>query len=695
MASDRRGHSKSKRCITHLRLLVACCIAAWLLVMLLCLGTWPGAPQFGEAIAAHGTLRDALQQRKLDGSARVVSVGSDGLGPEIRGNATAAMPAFPDVEALMRRVGQALAPYQHKYYDKRRRLCERGFHQYVSSQLPGCPQAGCAERRTLQEAKDLCIQLSDCGGIVQEGQTFSVRASGLVSPSTSGSTAWVRESCHVAKASPHPWHGEVCDGPYAGPLAGFLQGCPRSIGCMDLPSREAAEKLCSSLSDCPGITALSRGRYQPRADATPQTSPSREQSFLRPTCGGGGGGKKAEPAEVWRTFVETMNASLEDPALGLNIDLGPPRDDGSVFVSISAYRDVSCKATLRSAFKHAEKPSLVNVGIVQQNCLSDCLVAEGWADTRKLKPGPPDDDCVAEFCASDLGREHCHAGRVRILRLEEAHSLGPLFARYLNAKLWRGETYFLQIDAHTEFQAGWDVYLASMMLRTASYPRSVISNYPPDGDPRSPRDWQKGEIRGEVRPLCGCSFEQASAGGKDSWTIRLKRSRRAVAPNGRPMYSAFVAAGFFFTHGSFLAAVPPDPFLPYIFMGEEIAITVRLWTSGFDIYAPEQNVLGHEYVRKHGTKFWESVNLIYSQPNMHNRLSAIVLQRVQHLLGFPNAQRAEQVPPETRVRMQEFGLGKVRSLQQFFEVHNLDVVNRKQKPPEWCERGEAPSAAIT
>ena len=54
--------------------------------------------------------------------------------------------------------------------------------------------------------------------------------------------------------------------------------------------------------------------------------------------------------------------------------------------------------------------------------------------------------------------------------------------------------------------------------------------------------------------------------------------------------------------------VPFGPLLPYIFMGEEISMSARLWTSGYDIFSPTTNVLNHYYVRRHYPKFWESVN---------------------------------------------------------------------------------------
>jgi hypothetical protein len=43
-------------------------------------------------------------------------------------------------------------------------------------------------------------------------------------------------------------------------------------------------------------------------------------------------------------------------------------------------------------------------------------------------------------------------------------------------------------------------------------------------------------------------------------------------------------------------------------MGEEISMSARLWTAGYDIFSPTVNVLNHYYVRRHYPKFWESVN---------------------------------------------------------------------------------------
>jgi len=79
-----------------------------------------------------------------------------------------------------------------------------------------------------------------------------------------------------------------------------------------------------------------------------------------------------------------------------------------------------------------------------------------------------------------------------------------------------------------------------------------------------------------------------------------------------PRFAPFVAAGYLVAHSDMLREVPFDPFLPYIFIGEEILLSARLWTSGYDIFSPTQNLLGHLYVRNNTPKFWDSLHRVFT-----------------------------------------------------------------------------------
>eukprot|EP00928_Gymnodinium_smaydae_P015178 TRINITY_DN15564_c0_g2_i1.p1 TRINITY_DN15564_c0_g2~~TRINITY_DN15564_c0_g2_i1.p1 ORF type:complete len:519 (+),score=110.92 TRINITY_DN15564_c0_g2_i1:46-1557(+) len=408
--------------------------------------------------------------------------------------------------------------------------------------------------------------------------------------------------------------------------------------------------------------------------------------------------KHGTPEKVWLAFRDAMDAALKDPSLHLNKPYAVPREDNSIYISIASYRDPSCSATVRNAFEKADRPELVSVGVVQQNCGAKrgCFTGTGWADTRRWVPSPPDPDCLKDFCASALGAQHCRAGRVRALRLPEDEAYGPMFSRYLNAKLWRGETYFMQIDSHSGFREGWDSTLIEMMKQTPSFPRSVISSYPPSGEAEDTERWRRSTSSSEkeLSGLCGALFEDT---GEETFTLRMAQSTIENHHRGslRPPYATFVAAGFMFGHASLLREVPPDPFLPYIFMGEEIAMSLRLYTAGFDIYAPSVDVIRHHYVRKEHPKFWETVNMVFSG-DFHNALNRLLVRRVLHLLGRRGVRAAAAAAgaPDVFARLSEYGLGRVRTLDQFMEMAGLDVNKKEMQTPEWCERGRTPPHAL-
>ena len=51
-------------------------------------------------------------------------------------------------------------------------------------------------------------------------------------------------------------------------------------------------------------------------------------------------------------------------------------------------------------------------------------------------------------------------------------------------------------------------------------------------------------------------------------------------------------------------------------MGEKIALSLRAWTAGWDIYAPRKNWIAHQYrPGKMGLpKFWENTGRVFGRP---------------------------------------------------------------------------------
>ena len=180
--------------------------------------------------------------------------------------------------------------------------------------------------------------------------------------------------------------------------------------------------------------------------------------------------------------------------------------------------------------------------------------------------------------------------------------MGPEIARYLASQLWRGEEYFLQIDAHSVWADAWDEQMKAMeQAAPATWPgKAVITNYPPGA---VMGDKTRGFQRAAGSRMCGSMF--AAKTGGEGGIVRMSASMRWESlPPSAPLFAPFVAAGFFFCRSEFLKDVPFDPFLPWIFMGEEILLSARLFTSGWDIFSPTHDVIGHQYTVDGVPRFW-------------------------------------------------------------------------------------------
>jgi hypothetical protein len=141
------------------------------------------------------------------------------------------------------------------------------------------------------------------------------------------------------------------------------------------------------------------------------------------------------------------------------------RDDNSIFLSVATYRDENCINTLNWAYQKAKNPSNLFVGLVQQNCNQNCIGAE--TDEGEFEQVGPDEDCYEAFCK---GYMNAYCSNIRTLEVDEPESLGPYAARYMASKLWYGEQWFMQIDAHMTFAQDWDA-------RSVAQPNIIVCPY--------------------------------------------------------------------------------------------------------------------------------------------------------------------------------------------------------------------------
>jgi hypothetical protein len=421
---------------------------------------------------------------------------------------------------------------------------------------------------------------------------------------------------------------------------------------------------------------------------------------------------RAEAKDILDKFYELASKHIVPfDAVYRNIPIFPIRDDESIFMSLAAFREHLLMDTLTYAFDNAKYPEKLYIGAVVQNCFGKVLPDgtidpsgtpcktgrqvigkdEKGRDKTKVSDAPIDKNGIEEFCTHEKYKKYCEAGQIRVLYVHESESLGPAMARYHASKLWGGETYFVQTDSHLQFAVEWDEKYRNEIKATKAYPKSVLSSYPPGFEPGNGNSVR--ESKGARLCTCMTNMEDPNP------IIRINTGEEYRGNEPRPTQIPFIAAGFFFTHASFLVDVPFDPFIPWCFMGEEIALSMRAWTHGWTIYAPRKNLIAHQYRpgRMGLPKYWGSVGRTFGRPGpgLNSKLQGPVIKRIKHLVGYSDATLENIRDSNEEFVLQDldyYGLGTTKSRDEYLTFAGI-TVNKKNNSLqchhiEWCNKGE-------
>lgn len=297
----------------------------------------------------------------------------------------------------------------------------------------------------------------------------------------------------------------------------------------------------------------------------------------------------------------------------------------SIFVSIASFRDQDCSRTLQSVFENAKNPAGIIVGLCEQN---EFLRAE-------------------EVCKCCSGKWE---PQIRRIRLHHTDARGPTYARHLCASLWNGEKYFLQLDSHMRLVKNWDEKLVGMLKKLqvkSGNPKIILSTYAglmEDYDRYARGD--KDVIENSPR-ICQAFLNERGL---------VSLHGAYLMPNTDPMPNAFVAGGMLFCPArQFLEDVPFDPWLKDVFVSEEILVSSRAWTHGWDIYTPSEQIVFHEFTRAESPKYWAL-----------GTDDSDGVKRVKYILGL-----RDDPGPLSR-GLDRYGLGKVRSIEDYWKFAGID-----------------------
>jgi D-tyrosyl-tRNA(Tyr) deacylase len=235
-----------------------------------------------------------------------------------------------------------------------------------------------------------------------------------------------------------------------------------------------------------------------------------------------------------------------------------------IFVQIASYRDPELLPTIRDCINNAKHPENLTFGICWQH-----------DETESME-------------------EFTNDKRFKILDYHWSLSKGLCWARSEIQKLWDNEEYTLQLDSHHRFLQDWDVELIEMMKQTGSE-KPIITSY-------------AGMYRPSTNELLNTEpYKMVASNFTPGGTILFRpHSISGWETLDKPIPARFVSGHFFFTIGKHCEEYKYDPNI--YFAGDEISLSIRSFTLGYDLFHPHKTVVWHEYTREGRTKHWTDFN---------------------------------------------------------------------------------------
>ena len=145
----------------------------------------------------------------------------------------------------------------------------------------------------------------------------------------------------------------------------------------------------------------------------------------------------------------------------------------------------------------------------------------------------------------------------------------------------------------------------------------------------------------------------------------------------KPLPNAFVAGGFLFGPGEIVEDVPYDPEL--YFYGEEVSMSARLWTHGYNIYGPNRLLLFHLYKSSGGDGDTSATH--WSDHQGWFQLNRRSLVRVHTLLKSIQTAPTTLSPSQKDIAsLNHYGLGEERTLSDYQSWAGIDFSNQRIEP---------------
>ena len=290
----------------------------------------------------------------------------------------------------------------------------------------------------------------------------------------------------------------------------------------------------------------------------------------------------------------------------------------TILIHLPAYRDPELVPTIKDALANAKYPKRIHFGICRQFREEDEF------------------DNVDEFRKDK---------RFHIMDVPYKEAQGLPWARaQINEKLLTNQDYILQLDSHHRFAKDWDTTLIEMHnALEAQGHKPILAAYLPL---YNPFDDPKGRT---MEP-----WQQTFASFYPHGTIFIRPGLLTGWQDmTEPPMSRFLSGHFCFARSEWAREIRHDPDI--YFSGEELNLTVRSYTHGYDMFHPHKLVIWHSTMREERSTMlkWDDdakLGVDWNQKQDYAR------KKIRVLL------RAEEDP---NIDLTGYDLGTVRTLRDF------------------------------
>lgn len=301
----------------------------------------------------------------------------------------------------------------------------------------------------------------------------------------------------------------------------------------------------------------------------------------------------------------------------------------SIFVQIASYRDKELLPTLRDIVSKSSGNNQLNFGIMWQK---------------------DDTETIEEF-----SKMH----NVRVMSCDWKDSRGLGWARSNIQSLYKDEDYTLQLDSHHRFLDNWDDILIDMFENlTDKSPKPLLTAYASGYDPLNDKS-----LIGQPCRIMPHDF-------KKSGTIWFNPN---PIPNYKdlngPINARLVSGHYFFTTGKHCKEYVYDPDM--YFAGDEICLSVRSYTLGYDLYHPHVNIVWHHYGRLDRAKHWND----HSDSNKNK--SVVEKSWMERDIYSKRRIRKLLTEEDNDIDLGIYGLGKERSIEEYETYSGIDFKNKR------------------